>query len=114
MKIRREKVQKEILRSKLRYADAVGKGWFGWLIEGHYEGRQVMAQILKEEAAPPDRDRFLQDCFRLQRLGHHANVVGLIGLSLDAMPYLSVLEFQGLGDLKTFLQKSGGKNKMFY
>ena len=43
------------------YADSIGKGWFGWVIEAKYEGQKVMVQTLREEATQIEKAEFLRE-----------------------------------------------------
>ena len=92
------------------YADSIGKGWFGWVIEAKYEGQKVMVQTLREEATQIEKAEFLRQLLPMQSVTNgHENIVSLIGVSLDEPPYLAILEFCGnAGDLKTFLINATG------
>ena len=108
----RTSIETTIDRSKLRYADTVGQGWFGWVIRGFYERRQVTVQVLREEADAEDRERFLKKGLSWQRRGNHPNIVSLVGMVIDRPPWVTVLDTGGgssdLGDLKTFLLNASG------
>ena len=100
-------------RNFLRYADTLGKGWFGWIIRGQWKGQEVVVQILREEASSLDRKIFIDESLKWSRGndedGHgHENVLRLIGVALDLPPFLALMEFCEAGDLKSFLRNSKG------
>ena len=62
-------------RSKIRFSETLGHGWFGWVVSGTVAGatkvflflrkilkccRQAVVKILREEAKPEELDRFTQ------------------------------------------------------
>ena len=95
----------------MRYADLLGKGRFGWVIDASYRGEKVVVQALNEAAGPDEQRRFLQQALKQRTMGEHVNVVSLLGVALDSPPFLSVLKSgdDDAGDLKTFLLNAGGK-----
>ena len=101
-------------RNFLRYADTLGKGWFGWIIRGQWKGQEVVVQILREEASSLDRQVFIDESLKWSRGsndedGHgHENVLRLIGVALDLPPFLALMEFCEAGDLKSFLRNYKG------
>jgi hypothetical protein len=103
--------RKELIvdRNRLHFADSVGKGWFGWVIKGQYEGHWVTVQMLREEATLDERRRFLDQSLRVARSGGHENVLRMVGVAVDIPPLLAVYEHCHVGDLKTFLINGKGK-----
>ena len=87
----------------------MGKGWFGWVIRGQWEGQKVVVQVLKEESTALERRQFVEQSLKSSRVNDHENVLSLIGVSLDLPPLLALIEFCEVGDLKTFMFNSRGK-----
>ena len=65
-------------------------------------------RTLREEATQAEKSKFMSHLLPIQSDKRHENVVSLVGVSLNAPPFLAVLEFCGVGDLKTFLQNATG------
>ena len=104
-------------RNFLRYADTLGKGWFGWIIRGQWKSQEVIVKILREEASSLERKQFIEESLKWSRglnddedngNNGHENVLRLIGVALDLPPFLALMEFCESGDLKTFLRNSKG------
>ena len=104
-------------RNFLRYADTLGKGWFGWIIRGQWKSQEVIVKILREEASSLERKQFIEESLKWSRglnddedngNNGHENVLRLIGVALDLPPFLALMEFCESGDLKTFLRNSEG------
>ena len=104
-------------RNFLRYADTLGKGWFGWIIRGQWKSQEVIVKILREEASSLESKQFIEESLKWSRglnddedngNNGHENVLRLIGVALDLPPFLALMEFCESGDLKTFLRNSEG------
>lgn len=102
-------LQSTLDRRRLHYADSLGKGWFGWVIRGRYQGTEVIVQSLREEASAKDQKRFIEMALSAYRARDHQNVLQLIGTSMDHPPFLIALESCEAGNLKTFLANAQGK-----
>ena len=107
-------LQSTLDRRRLHYADSLGKGWFGWVIRGRYQGTEVIVQSLREEASAKDQKRFIEMALSAYRARDHPNVLRLIGTSMDHPPYLIALEFCEAGNLKTFLANAQGTFKISF
>ena len=55
-----------------------------------------------------EKSKFTRQLLPMQSDKRHDNIVSLIGVSLNAPPFLALLEFCGVGDLKTFLNNATG------
>ena len=93
----------------MHYADSIGKGWFGWVLRGHYKGSEVIVQSLREEASAKDQKIFIEMALSTYRAREHSNVLQLIGTSMNQPPFLIDLEVCEAGDLKTFLSNAQGQ-----
>eukprot|EP00040_Diaphanoeca_grandis_P033697 m.206812 g.206812 ORF g.206812 m.206812 type:complete len:812 (-) comp32969_c3_seq2:226-2661(-) len=60
--------------------------------------REIAVKILRKSASPSDRLEFLRESEVMIAL-KHANLVQLVGVSVQQRPWLSVLEFVKYGDL---------------
>lgn len=96
-------------RSQLRYADSIGKGWFGWVISASYRGKKVVVQTLREEANGLEQDRFINEAKMRKGADGHPNILAQIGVSFNSLPLIIVLEATN-SDLKTFLRNACGKS----
>ena len=65
-------------------------------------------QTLREEATQIEKSEFTRQLLPMQSDIRHENIVSLIGVSLNAPPFLALLEFCGVGDLKSFLYNATG------
>ena len=65
-------------------------------------------QTLREEATQMEKSKFTRQLLPMQSDKRHDNIISLIGVSLNAPPFLALLEFCGVGDLKTFLNNATG------
>ena len=92
----------------MHYADSLGKGWFGWVIRGRYQGAEVIVQSLREEASAKDQKLFIEMALSAYRAGDHPNVLHLIGTTMEHPPFLIALESCLAGNLKTFLANAKG------
>ena len=117
-------------RKDLRYFDSLGQGSFGWIVRGRYRAadglgkpnisndQSVIVCMLKEEANADSQRAFLEEAQVAAQSSFHfddvsitnvvtnvdsKNIVKLIGICIDKLPYLAIYEECKLGDLKTFL-----------
>ncbi|KAK3592670.1 hypothetical protein CHS0354_015972 [Potamilus streckersoni] len=98
-------------RSQLLYVKELGVGWFGQVLEGHADKimpdsrrSKVVIKILKDDATEIEQRLFLEEVAPYREF-NHPNIVRLLGQCTEASPFLAVLEYPSLGDLKTYLRK---------
>ncbi|KAL3877897.1 hypothetical protein ACJMK2_035540 [Sinanodonta woodiana] len=98
-------------RSQLLYVKELGVGWFGQVLEGHADKimpdsrrSKVVIKILKDDATELEQRLFLEEVAPYREF-NHPNIVRMLGQCTEASPFLVVLEYPSLGDLKTYLRK---------
>lgn len=101
-------LKSQVARHSLNYIQEIGNGWFGKVLLGEiYTGTSVARVIVKElkaSASPKEQDAFLKDGEPYYTL-QHPNVLQCVAQCVEAIPYLLVLEFCDLGDLKAYLRQ---------
>ncbi|XP_066936815.1 ephrin type-A receptor 4-A-like [Clytia hemisphaerica] len=101
---------------KFKDIQTLGEGEFGFVIKarasnicGHYGDSWVAVKRLKVKCSAIDKEDFIGELNLLKELGHHQNVVRLLGECND--PSCIILEYLPGGDLLGFLKKSRGYRK---
>ncbi|XP_055366566.1 serine/threonine-protein kinase LMTK1 isoform X2 [Betta splendens] len=93
-------------RHSLLYLKEIGHGWFGKVLLGEVNAglstTQVVVKELKASASVQDQMQFLEEVQPYRTLQHPALVQCLAQCS-EVTPYLLVMEFCPLGDLKSYL-----------
>ncbi|XP_075461494.1 serine/threonine-protein kinase LMTK3 isoform X2 [Ascaphus truei] len=93
-------------RQDLSYLQEIGNGWFGKVILGEifsdYTPAQVVVKELRVSASPLEQRKFLSEAqpYSLQ----HPNILQCLGLCTETIPFLLIMEFCQLGDLKRYLR----------
>ncbi|CAH2319242.1 serine threonine- kinase LMTK3 [Pelobates cultripes] len=93
-------------RQDLSYLQEIGNGWFGKVILGEifsdYTPAQVVVKELRVNASPLEQRKFLSEAqpYSLQ----HQNILQCLGLCTETIPFLLIMEFCQLGDLKRYLR----------
>ncbi|XP_052769468.1 serine/threonine-protein kinase LMTK1-like isoform X2 [Mya arenaria] len=102
-------VYKPFPRNQLLYIKEIGLGWFGQVLQGSAEGispdmrqSKVVVKILKDDASANEKSLFLEEVAPYRDLDH-PNILQLLGQCTETSPFLTVLEFPPLGDLKTYM-----------
>ncbi|XP_072048570.1 tyrosine-protein kinase receptor Tie-1-like [Amphiura filiformis] len=106
----------EIQWNDLDLSDTIlGKGQFGEVRKGVYKGEDkhipVAIKTLKSKATVEDKDDFNAELETMKRIGHHRNVVSLIGACEHAGQLYVALEFVTFGDLRTYLRTTRRRDK---
>uniref|UniRef100_A0A8C4S4V7 receptor protein-tyrosine kinase n=1 Tax=Erpetoichthys calabaricus TaxID=27687 RepID=A0A8C4S4V7_ERPCA len=113
---RRQKTQSEPLSypilewEDIKFEDVIGEGNFGQVIKAMIkkDGSKVSAAVkmLKEFASENDHRDFAGELEVLCKLGHHPNIINLIG-ACENRGYLYIaIEYAPFGNLLDFLRKS--------
>nr|XP_057905771.1 serine/threonine-protein kinase LMTK1 isoform X2 [Doryrhamphus excisus] len=93
-------------RHSLLYLKEIGHGWFGKVLLGEVNvglsTTQVVVKELKASASVQDQMQFLEEVQPFRTLQHPALLQCLAQCS-EVTPYLLVMEFCPLGDLKSYL-----------
>ncbi|CAB1424286.1 unnamed protein product [Pleuronectes platessa] len=94
-------------RHSLLYLKEIGHGWFGKVLLGEVNvglsTTQVVVKELKASASVQDQMQFLEEVQPYRTLQHPALLQCLAQCS-EVTPYLLVMEFCPLGDLKSYLR----------
>ncbi|XP_010764463.1 serine/threonine-protein kinase LMTK1-like, partial [Notothenia coriiceps] len=94
-------------RHSLLYLKEIGHGWFGKVLLGEVNAglstTQVVVKELKASASVQDQMQFLEEVQPYRTLQHSALLQCLAQCS-EVTPYLLVMEFCVLGDLKSYLR----------
>lgn len=95
-------------RSRLKYLQEVGTGWYGQAVEGEAysisSGEQktrVVVKILRVDASAADHMHFLHEAKPFRDL-RHPNLLLMLGRCLEVHPFLLIMEHCPV-DLKSFL-----------
>ncbi|XP_031431493.1 uncharacterized protein lmtk3 isoform X2 [Clupea harengus] len=94
-------------RHALNYLQEIGNGWFGKVILAELLGDRGSAQAVVKElrvsASPLEQRKFLAESEPYRSL-QHPNVLQCLGQCSETTPFLLVMEFCQLGDLKRYLR----------
>ncbi|XP_064171713.1 serine/threonine-protein kinase LMTK1-like [Anguilla rostrata] len=102
-------------RHSLLYLKEIGHGWFGKVLLGEVNAglssTQVVVKELKASASVQDHIHFLEEAQPYRTLQHPALLQCLAQCS-EVTPYLLVMEFCPLGDLKGYLRSCRAADSM--
>uniref|UniRef100_A0A8C8RZQ6 non-specific serine/threonine protein kinase n=1 Tax=Pelusios castaneus TaxID=367368 RepID=A0A8C8RZQ6_9SAUR len=94
-------------RHSLLYLKEIGHGWFGKVFLGEVNSgltsTQVVVKELKVSASVQDQMQFLEEAQPYRAL-QHTNLLQCMAQCAEVTPYLLVMEFCPLGDLKGYLR----------
>ncbi|XP_044034680.1 serine/threonine-protein kinase LMTK1 isoform X2 [Siniperca chuatsi] len=94
-------------RHSLLYLKEIGNGWFGKVLLGEVNAglntTQVVVKELKASASVQDQMHFLEEAQPYRALQHHA-LLQCLAQCTEVTPYLLVMEFCPLGDVKGYLR----------
>ncbi|KAM4676467.1 macrophage colony-stimulating factor 1 receptor [Discoglossus pictus] len=111
----------EFPRANLHFGKTLGAGAFGKVIEATAFGMgkddsalKVAVKMLKPSADTDEVEALMSELKILSHLGHHQNVVNLLGACTSGGPILVITEYCHYGDLLNFLRrKAEAMNNMF-
>lgn len=102
----------EFPRDKLKLGKILGAGAFGKVVEATAYGLgkednviRVAVKMLKASAHSDEREALMSELKILSHLGHHKNIVNLLGACTYGGPVLVITEYCCLGDLLNFLRQ---------
>ncbi|XP_052474262.1 uncharacterized protein LOC128030570 isoform X2 [Carassius gibelio] len=94
-------------RHSLNYLQEIGNGWFGKVILAEvlcdYSSYQAVVKELRISASPLEQRKFLAESEPYRSL-QHPNILQCLGQCSESVPFLLVMEFCQLGDLKRYLR----------
>ncbi|OCT56285.1 hypothetical protein XELAEV_18000340mg [Xenopus laevis] len=103
----------EFPRGKLCFGKTLGAGSYGKVVEAvahglHAEGSMVTVAVkmAKVNASAPEREALMSELKILMYLGHHKNIVSLLGACTIGGPTLLIMEFCCHGDLSNYLKRT--------
>ncbi|XP_061758118.1 macrophage colony-stimulating factor 1 receptor [Nerophis ophidion] len=102
----------EFPRDKLKLGKILGAGAFGKVVVATAYGLgeednvlRVAVKMLKASAHSDEREALMSELKILSHLGHHKNIVNLLGACTFGGPVLVITEYCSLGDLLNFLRQ---------
>ncbi|KAM4568177.1 uncharacterized protein lmtk3 isoform 2-T2 [Fundulus diaphanus] len=94
-------------RHALNYLQEIGNGWFGKVILAEVlcdcGSSQAVVKELRVSASPLEQRKFLAESEPYRSL-KHPNILQCLGQCSENIPFLLVMEFCQLGDLKRYLR----------
>ncbi|XP_078082192.1 serine/threonine-protein kinase LMTK1 [Mustelus asterias] len=107
--------QAELGRQSLLYLKEAGSSWFGKVFLGEVNIKlnccQVVVKELKAGASIQDQMRFLEEA-QPHRSLQHPNLLQCLAQFTEVTPYLLVMEFCQLGDLKGYLRTHNAADEL--
>ncbi|XP_041087797.1 uncharacterized protein lmtk3 isoform X2 [Polyodon spathula] len=107
--------QQGFSRQNLSYLQEIGDGWFGKVILSEMFSEPSPAQAVVKElrvsAGPLEQRKFLTEAQPYRNL-QHPNILQCLGLCNETLPFLLVMEFCQLGDLKRYLRAQRSSDSM--
>ncbi|XP_026552384.1 macrophage colony-stimulating factor 1 receptor isoform X2 [Pseudonaja textilis] len=102
----------EFPRSNLQFGKVLGAGAFGKVIEATAFGLgkedsvlKVAVKMLKSTAHTDEKEALMSELKIMSHLGHHENIVNLLGACTHGGPVLVITEYCPFGDLLNFLRE---------
>ncbi|NWI87066.1 CSF1R factor, partial [Pitta sordida] len=102
----------EFPRNKLQFGKTLGAGAFGKVVEATAIGLgkedsvlKVAVKMLKSSADTDEQEALMSELKIMSHLGHHENIVNLLGACTSGGPILVITEYCRYGDLLNFLRK---------
>ncbi|NXT58093.1 CSF1R factor, partial [Pluvianellus socialis] len=102
----------EFPRNKLQFGKTLGAGAFGKVVEATAFGLdkedsvlKVAVKMLKSSADTDEQEALMSELKIMSHLGHHENIVNLLGACTHGGPILVITEYCRYGDLLNFLRK---------
>ncbi|XP_075712302.1 macrophage colony-stimulating factor 1 receptor [Rhinoderma darwinii] len=102
----------EFPRANLQFGKTIGAGAFGKVMEATAFGMgkddsalRVAVKMLKPSAHTDEKEALMSELKILSHLGHHENVVNLLGACTSGGPILVITEYCQHGDLLNFMRR---------
>ncbi|XP_042682518.1 macrophage colony-stimulating factor 1 receptor [Centrocercus urophasianus] len=102
----------EFPRNNLQFGKTLGAGAFGKVVEATAFGLgkedsvlKVAVKMLKSTADTDEQEALMSELKIMSHLGHHENIVNLLGACTYGGPILVITEYCRYGDLLNFLRK---------
>ncbi|KAA0708703.1 Vascular endothelial growth factor receptor 2 [Triplophysa tibetana] len=106
----------EFPRDRLKLGEQLGKGAFGQVVEAAAYGIEkvttcttVAVKMLKEGATASEYHALMSELKILIHIGHHLNVVNLLGACTKPGPLMVIVEYCKNGNLSSYLKSKRGE-----
>ncbi|XP_067889653.1 receptor-type tyrosine-protein kinase FLT3 isoform X2 [Heterodontus francisci] len=106
----------EFPRENLELGNVLGSGAFGKVMEATAYGIskadvhvQVAVKMLKEKHEPSEKDALMSELKMMIHMGHHENIVNLLGACTLSGPVYLIFEYCCYGDLLNYLRNNREK-----
>ncbi|XP_068588440.1 receptor-type tyrosine-protein kinase FLT3 [Cebidichthys violaceus] len=101
----------EFPRENLELGEELGSGAFGMVVQATAYGinkpgvsQQVAVKMLKEKHQTVEKEALMSELKMLSHIGHHANIVNLLGACTDSGPTYLIFQYCCNGDLLNYLK----------
>ncbi|XP_031706207.1 receptor-type tyrosine-protein kinase FLT3 isoform X1 [Anarrhichthys ocellatus] len=101
----------EFPRENLELGQELGSGAFGMVVQATAYGinkpgvsQQVAVKMLKEKHQTVEKEALMSELKMLTHIGHHANIVNLLGACTDSGPTYLIFQYCCYGDLLNYLK----------
>ncbi|XP_041369716.1 tyrosine-protein kinase receptor torso-like [Gigantopelta aegis] len=102
----------EIDFSRITFLSALGEGAFGRVLKARLDKRWmsddvdkiVAVKMPKDHATPEERRSLLMEIEMMKQMGHHQNIVNMIGCCSTGATLCVIMDYCPLGDLRTHLR----------
>lgn len=103
----------EFPRENLELGKELGSGAFGMVVQATAYGidkpgvlQQVAVKMLKEKHQTVEKEALMSELKMLTHIGHHANIVNLLGACTASGPTYLIFQYCCYGDLLNYLKKN--------
>ncbi|XP_034718604.1 receptor-type tyrosine-protein kinase FLT3 isoform X1 [Etheostoma cragini] len=101
----------EFPRENLELGQELGSGAFGKVVQATAYGinkpgvsQQVAVKMLKEKHQTVEKEALMSELKMMTHIGHHTNIVNLLGACTDSGPIYLIFQYCRYGDLLNFLK----------
>ncbi|XP_061121229.1 receptor-type tyrosine-protein kinase FLT3 isoform X1 [Syngnathus typhle] len=99
----------EFPRENLELGKELGSGAFGTVVQATANGingasQQVAVKMLKEKHQQVEKEALMSELKMLTHIGHHNNIVNLLGACTDSGPIYLIFQYCRHGDLLNYLK----------
>ncbi|XP_056155612.1 receptor-type tyrosine-protein kinase FLT3-like [Lampris incognitus] len=106
----------EFPRENLELGKELGSGAFGMVVQATAFGinkpgvsHQVAVKMLKEKHHSVEKEALMSELKMLTHIGHHANIVNLLGACTSSGPTYLIFQYCCYGDLLNYLKTNRGR-----
>uniref|UniRef100_A0A672ZKY5 receptor protein-tyrosine kinase n=1 Tax=Sphaeramia orbicularis TaxID=375764 RepID=A0A672ZKY5_9TELE len=103
----------EFPRENLELGKELGSGAFGMVVQATAYGinkpgvsQQVAVKMLKEKHQTVEKEALMSELKMLTHIGHHANIVNLLGACTESGPIYLIFQYCCYGDLLNYLKEN--------